>query len=202
MAKTHDGLRPLDLIDDDESDDDDDDDDESNDDDDVADDDEVENDSWTVLIALLRDATAKAELHVKARRKQFADDDHVLGSAPVCCEANDAVHRFLGVAPVESVVDQAKSASPKNDASPAPEKKKSRRKKDKSAESKKSDNSGDEDAEEGNGNKNECVVCLDAKPNCTGPCGHVAVCVECSADLETCPICRNKVDKWIRLFNV
>lgn len=47
----------------------------------------------------------------------------------------------------------------------------------------------------------ECVVCMVAtKTQLLRPCGHVCVCLACSAQLSNCPICRSQVVESIRAF--
>ena len=50
-----------------------------------------------------------------------------------------------------------------------------------------------------------CCVCMDRKRSAALlPCGHVCVCVECAGRLrsreQSCPICRSRIDKFVRLF--
>ena len=51
----------------------------------------------------------------------------------------------------------------------------------------------------------ECVVCLDAKQECAiVPCGHVCICSECKDALadNRCPICRQPVASFLRVYTV
>lgn len=34
------------------------------------------------------------------------------------------------------------------------------------------------------------------------PCGHGGVCKNCSTKLTRCPICRSKIDKFVKIFYV
>jgi hypothetical protein len=46
-----------------------------------------------------------------------------------------------------------------------------------------------------------CKVCYDAKINCVLiRCGHMCTCLECSQQLEKCPICRKYIDDVIQTF--
>jgi len=48
----------------------------------------------------------------------------------------------------------------------------------------------------------ECAVCLEKIPERVAivPCGHTTVCKDCCSELESCPLCRTKIDKVIKLF--
>ena len=48
-----------------------------------------------------------------------------------------------------------------------------------------------------------CKVCYDAKINSVLiRCGHMAVCMECSQQLEKCPICRKEIIDVIQIYKV
>lgn len=48
-----------------------------------------------------------------------------------------------------------------------------------------------------------CKVCYDAKINSVLiRCGHMAVCMDCSQQLETCPICRMEITDVIQIYKV
>jgi len=49
----------------------------------------------------------------------------------------------------------------------------------------------------------QCFICMETPKNVVAvPCGHRAVCLECSIKCQNkCPICRQKVDKWVRIFD-
>lgn len=54
------------------------------------------------------------------------------------------------------------------------------------------------DNEDGNGD--ECVVCMDAKPTMVFvPCGHFITCSVC-CKVETCPKCRGVIQTRVKLF--
>lgn len=46
-----------------------------------------------------------------------------------------------------------------------------------------------------------CVICFDKKREYVlAPCGHLAFCAECVASLPTCSVCREPIDKIIRVI--
>ncbi len=48
---------------------------------------------------------------------------------------------------------------------------------------------------------NPCVLCLtEEKRLACIPCGHLATCVPCGDSLQACPICRRKIDAFIRVY--
>jgi hypothetical protein len=49
--------------------------------------------------------------------------------------------------------------------------------------------------------QDECKVCMDDNA-CVAfiPCGHVAVCKNCSLALKTCPICRKEVQSTLAIY--
>lgn len=54
--------------------------------------------------------------------------------------------------------------------------------------------------------KNQCCICLQAGGTLSvaDPCGHTAVCEECSQQFAInapCPVCREPVAKYIRIYN-
>lgn len=49
--------------------------------------------------------------------------------------------------------------------------------------------------------ENECVICLDKQSDAVFlPCGHVCCCLDCSANLELCPMCRTAITQKIRIY--
>lgn len=49
--------------------------------------------------------------------------------------------------------------------------------------------------------KPECVICLDqTSTHLISPCGHKCVCADCSEQLKDCPLCRNAIERIIRVF--
>lgn len=49
--------------------------------------------------------------------------------------------------------------------------------------------------------KDVCKICYDAKINCVLiRCGHMCTCLNCSEQLEKCPICRKYIDDVIQTF--
>ena len=45
-----------------------------------------------------------------------------------------------------------------------------------------------------------CIICFDRKINCVcTPCGHQMCCLECSANLKSCPVCNQRGD-FIKIF--
>jgi len=48
----------------------------------------------------------------------------------------------------------------------------------------------------------ECVICLtDPKDTTILPCNHFAVCSECFEKIGACPICRSKIEAFVRFYN-
>ncbi len=52
-----------------------------------------------------------------------------------------------------------------------------------------------------------CIICEDEESVCAAiPCGHKCICATCLVDtrrqLERCPICRNEVQQFCRIFDV
>jgi hypothetical protein len=48
---------------------------------------------------------------------------------------------------------------------------------------------------------NPCVLCLtEEKRLACIPCGHLATCVSCGHSLRSCPICRRKIDAFVRIY--
>ena len=46
----------------------------------------------------------------------------------------------------------------------------------------------------------ECVICLtEEKQLACMPCGHFCACVPCGYSLKTCPMCREKIDSFVRI---
>ena len=47
----------------------------------------------------------------------------------------------------------------------------------------------------------ECCVCLAAEPDTVLlPCGHASYCGGCAADLDTCAVCRTRIDRRVRIY--
>jgi FYVE zinc finger/Zinc finger, C3HC4 type (RING finger) len=45
-----------------------------------------------------------------------------------------------------------------------------------------------------------CIICFDRKINCVGtPCGHAVCCLECTSNLELCPVCNDR-SAFIKIF--
>ena len=56
-------------------------------------------------------------------------------------------------------------------------------------------------ASEAAGRQRDCVVCLEQPRTVVFlPCAHLCVCLACSAQLSSCPICRTHAQKTIRVF--
>ena len=51
--------------------------------------------------------------------------------------------------------------------------------------------------------ENLCSICFEAEKNIVMmPCKHLCACEECSKKVETCPICRGKINEMMRIFVV
>lgn len=46
----------------------------------------------------------------------------------------------------------------------------------------------------------QCVICYDNQRNIAFGCGHAVVCMECSLELEKCPMCREQIKNRIRII--
>ena len=47
-----------------------------------------------------------------------------------------------------------------------------------------------------------CVVCIDApRAIALAPCGHLCLCVTCSAGISTCPVCCHAVTSMLRIYS-
>lgn len=58
-----------------------------------------------------------------------------------------------------------------------------------------------ENSDHSDHSEKECSVCLDAKPNVVFlPCGHVTACQQCSQQINTCPLCREVIDSFHRVY--
>ena len=45
-----------------------------------------------------------------------------------------------------------------------------------------------------------CIICFDRKIDCVAtPCGHQVICLECSQNLSSCPVCNDRTN-FIRIF--
>ena len=52
-----------------------------------------------------------------------------------------------------------------------------------------------------NQNSNACVICCEADRDALYmPCKHNTACVKCSKNLKECPICRRKIDDFIKIY--
>ena len=67
--------------------------------------------------------------------------------------------------------------------------------------------SGEDGAAAGSGSSEDasmadtCKICFDDKINCVLiRCGHMCTCMECSKQLEKCPVCRSHIDDVIQTF--
>jgi hypothetical protein len=48
---------------------------------------------------------------------------------------------------------------------------------------------------------NPCALCMtEEKGLACIPCGHLATCVPCGHSLRSCPICRTKIDGFVRIY--
>ena len=48
---------------------------------------------------------------------------------------------------------------------------------------------------------NACIICYDNDKDCVYmPCKHNAACIRCSKNLKECPICRFKIDDFVRIY--
>ena len=52
-----------------------------------------------------------------------------------------------------------------------------------------------------NNTRMQCKVCLSADVGVVFlPCGHLLVCTNCAPSLDTCPVCRRKINETIKVF--
>lgn len=50
-------------------------------------------------------------------------------------------------------------------------------------------------------NADDCLICLEEKRQLAClPCGHLCVCVSCGYALQGCPICREKIQSFVRIY--
>ncbi|CAL8100957.1 unnamed protein product [Calicophoron daubneyi] len=50
---------------------------------------------------------------------------------------------------------------------------------------------------------NECCVCREGTVDCAIlNCGHICCCERCAKRLSSCPVCRQSIDRIIRLYPV
>lgn len=50
-------------------------------------------------------------------------------------------------------------------------------------------------------NVNACVICCEADRDALYlPCKHNTACVKCSKNLKECPICRRKIEDFIKIY--
>ena len=48
---------------------------------------------------------------------------------------------------------------------------------------------------------NACVICCDQDKDCVYlPCRHNTACIKCSKNLKECPICRVKIEDFVRIY--
>ena len=48
---------------------------------------------------------------------------------------------------------------------------------------------------------NACVICCDSDKDCVYmPCKHNTACIKCSKNLKECPICREKITDFVRIY--
>lgn len=60
---------------------------------------------------------------------------------------------------------------------------------------------GNEKEEKEKLSRNVCAICYERERNvCFVPCGHVIACAVCGLSTDTCPVCRAKVSKPVRLY--
>lgn len=46
-----------------------------------------------------------------------------------------------------------------------------------------------------------CALCMTEEKNLACiPCGHLSTCVACGHSVRTCPICRQKIDAYVRIY--
>lgn len=49
--------------------------------------------------------------------------------------------------------------------------------------------------------QNTCVICYENEKDCVyQPCNHNAGCIRCSKGLKECPICRKRIEDFIRIY--
>jgi len=47
----------------------------------------------------------------------------------------------------------------------------------------------------------ECIICLtEERQLACMPCGHLCTCVPCGYALRTCPICRQQIQSFVRIY--
>ncbi len=50
-------------------------------------------------------------------------------------------------------------------------------------------------------NPNACIICFENDKDCVYmPCKHNTACIRCSKNLRDCPICRNKIEDFVRIY--
>jgi len=50
------------------------------------------------------------------------------------------------------------------------------------------------------GGTQTCAICMTGtKSHVAVPCGHLCACAGCASQLMHCPVCRTKVDKWMKV---
>ena len=48
---------------------------------------------------------------------------------------------------------------------------------------------------------NACVICCEQEKDCVYmPCKHNTACIKCSKNLKECPICRTKIEDYVRIY--
>lgn len=49
--------------------------------------------------------------------------------------------------------------------------------------------------------KNPCILCFkEEKRLACVPCGHLAICQNCTNDIRVCPICRRSIEVFVRVY--
>ncbi|CAF5168966.1 unnamed protein product [Rotaria magnacalcarata] len=49
--------------------------------------------------------------------------------------------------------------------------------------------------------KNTCALCMtEEKSLACIPCGHLSTCVACGHSVRSCPICRQKIEAYVRVY--
>lgn len=52
-------------------------------------------------------------------------------------------------------------------------------------------------------NNNGCIICCEAERDALYmPCKHNTACIKCSKNLKECPICRVKIEDYIKIYKV
>lgn len=49
--------------------------------------------------------------------------------------------------------------------------------------------------------QNSCVICYENDKDCVYvPCNHNAACIRCSKSLKECPICRKRIEDFLKIY--